>query len=187
MDADVRALPAVRFDAASRGLTTAVLVVAVGLGCSSAPTIVGTIFDDRIELAATSVPKEAWVQLVNAGSRPCSLIIVQLLDTAERFDPHRLPVRDGRVVTWTALVREPGDEAVPAAAELYAEVGGQALPLVSLPGDEDPAGRVVLDPGVQARVQLAIVGELPPGAAHVLVCDDPGEYQRGRYAVVPVG
>jgi len=180
-----RARPSPRTSISPRSLIALASAVIVA-ACATGPTVGGTVFDDRIELEVDSAPTMVWVVLRNGGSRPCSLIVVDLFDLDAARDPHRLPVRDGRVVTWTSLVPEPGDAAVPAAAELYAEVDGKPLPLSPDPTDPDPPGRVVLEPGIEARIQLAVVGDPAPGAVHVLVCDDSGDYERGRYAVLAI-
>ena len=159
---------------------------AIFAACGGAPTVAGTISDDRIELQAASAPSAVWVVLRNDGSRPCSLIVVDLFDPGADPDPQSLPVRNGRIVTWTSVVPEPGDDAVPAGGELYAEVGGSPLPLSPDPTDPDPPGRIVLEPGVEARIQFAVIGDTAPGAVHVLVCDEPADYERGRYAVLAI-
>jgi hypothetical protein len=148
-------------------------------GClGGSPTITGRILDDRIELDASAAPGNAWLSLANQGSRPCRLILLDTLDAADAgLDPRHLLVADGRLVIRTTDPRAPG---IHVSEELYAEVEGQTLPLLT--DNDRPA--LIIPPGVTARVQLALIGTPRPGAVRIPVCDDVGDYERGRYAIL---
>ena len=149
------------------------------VACAPATSSVGgRIFDDRIELDAAAAPANGWLNLANLGSRACRLMVLDTLDAADAsVDPSALQVADGHVVVRTTDSSAPG---IHAAEELYAEVGGQVLPLQDI--QVRPA--VVIEPGVTARVQLALSGTPRNGAVRILVCDNPGDYEAGRYAVL---
>jgi hypothetical protein len=165
----------------------ALIACAIGQG----PTIAGRILDDRIEVATTRIPASVWLELENAGTLPCRLMVLDTLDPADAaWDPHALPIENGQVLIDTGSPVIEGR--IHAEPDIHVEVDGQPLPVVE-PGpivvdgiEPAPAVRPgqVIAPGVTARVQLALIGEPREGAVRILVCDDPGDYERGRYAVL---
>lgn len=162
------------------------IVIAASAGCdfgSEVQAIQGRILDDRVVLDRPSGPPIVWLELDNAGSRPCRLIVATTAFEGDAvFDPRQLPVRDGRVRTTEDTTGEPTPDEIHAEAP-YAEIDGQ--PIEPDPG---PPSGVVVEPGTRIRVQLALslgFGDRPPaGAARILICDDPGDYEAGRYAVL---
>jgi hypothetical protein len=158
----------------------ALLAAFLMAACSVAsPSVDGRIYDDRIEVDDQTVPGNAWLSLTNLGSRPCRLVLLDTLDERDaNVDPRRLPVAAGRVVVRTTDPSAPG---IQVSEELYAEVDGRAVAADTSEGF--PA--VMIEPGVTARVQLALIGTPRNGAVRVLVCHDPGDYDLGRYAVIP--
>ncbi len=168
-----------------RFLAVAALVAGILLGCgdNQDDPIVGRILDDRIELERTSGPAIVWIELDNAGSRPCGLIVASTAFEGDAgFDPYRLPVRDGRVRTTLDETGEPSPDEIHSAG-LYAEIDGQ-------PVEPDPGlpGGVVVEPGTRVKIQLALsVGSRSPdGREWILICDDPGDYEAGRFGVLEI-
>lgn len=143
------------------------------VGCQApVPTIQGEIDDDRIRLARDRAPAAARVELRNVGMRACELVPV-LSSLPERA----LPVADGRVQLSLS-----GDANVAAPMEAYVELNGEP---VDRPGGElgedgwithvDPGDTVVLDVGLKG---------VPDAEERFLICNGPGDYEVGRYAVL---
>jgi hypothetical protein len=141
-------------------------------GCIGAEaTITGEIRDDSIVLVQASGPQSVWVELSNVGTQPCDLVVIRT-----ELAPDALPLEGERVIL--SVSGSPEDEAYP--MDAYVEIDGQPA------GVEDPvrAGRqAIVEPGKTARVQLALTGT-PDREERVIVCNGPGDYEVGRYAVL---
>ncbi len=134
-------------------------------------TIAGEIRDESIVLAQDSGPQSVWLELANLGAEPCDLLVIR---TELRSDA--LPTDGERVIL--SMSGAPEGEASP--MDAYVEIDGQPA------GGADPlrAGRhAVVEPGQTARVQLALTG-MPELEERVIVCNGPGDYEAGRYAVL---
>ena len=139
-------------------------LLAAGLvaGCAAPTTIRGEIHDDRITFAQPFAPPDAWAELTNRGSLPC-----ELAGALTEVAPDALPVEAGRVVFDLRGEPQSVDR-----MEAYSEVGGQAV--------EQPP---IVQPGQTVRTQLTMSGT-PERAERILLCNGPGDYERGRYAVL---
>lgn len=150
----------------------AVAALATLSACTGAEaTISGEIRDDSIVLAQDSGPQSVWLELSNIGADPCDLVVIRT-----ELSPDGLPLDGGSVIL--SVSGSPEDEAYP--MDAYVEIDGQPA------GVEDPvhAGRqAVVQPGETARVQLALTG-MPEREERVIVCNGPGDYEAGRYAVL---
>jgi hypothetical protein len=155
-----------------RWVARALTALATLSGCTGAEaTIAGEIRDDAVVLVQDSGPQSVWLELSNVGAAPCDLVVIRT-----ELDPDALPL-DGDRVTLS-ISGSPQGEAYP--MDAYVEIDGQPA------GVEDPvrAGRqAVVGPGKTARVQLALTG-MPEHEERVIVCNGPGEYEAGRYAVL---
>lgn len=112
-----------------------------------------------------------WLELSNVGAEPCDLVVIRT-----ELGPDALPLDGERVIL--SVSGSPEDGAYP--MDAYVEIDGQPA------GVEDPvrAGRqAVVEPGKTARVQLALTG-MPEREERVIVCNGPGDYEAGRYAVL---
>lgn len=156
----------------SRGRTRAALVALATLAaCGGEPTITGEIRDGSIVLAQDSGPQSVWLELSNVGAEPCDLVVIRT-----ELDPDALPLDGERV--RLSMTGTPAGEPYP--MEAYVEIDGEPA------GAEDPvrAGRqAVVAPGKTARVQLVLTG-MPEREERVIVCNAPGDYEAGRYAVL---
>ena len=152
--------------------TTALALVTLSACMDAEPTITGEIRDDSIVLAENSGPQSIWLQLSNVGAEPCDLVVIRT-----ELAPEALPVNGKRVVL--SVSGSPENDAYP--MDAYVEIDGQPA------GVEDPvrAGRqAVVEPGKTARVQLVLTAM--PEEERVIVCNGPGDYEAGRYAVLPL-
>jgi hypothetical protein len=134
-------------------------------------TITGEIRDDSIVLVQDSGPQSVWLELSNVGDEPCDLVVIRT-----ELIPEALPLDGERVML--SMSGNPEDEAYP--MDAYVEIDGQPA------GVEDPvrAGRqAVVEPGRTVRVQLVLTAM--PEEERVIVCNGPGDYEAGRYAVLP--
>lgn len=154
--------------------TVAVAVAALVTlsACTGAEaTITGEIRDDSIVLAQDSGPQSVWLELSNVGAAACDLVVIRT-----ELVPEALPVEGDKVIL--SMSGSPEGEAYPMDAAV--EIDGQNA------GVENPvrAGRqAVVEPGKTARVQLALTG-MPEREERVVVCNGPGDYEAGRYAVL---
>lgn len=140
---------------------------------TGAPTIRGEIDDVAIRLDQPSAPHAARLELTNVGDRPCDLVPM-----LSALPAGALPVSNGRVEMSLS-----GDEAAVAPMEAYIELNGK--PVVRGDGGLltelgwitriDPGDVVMLDVGLQGT---------PERADRIVVCNGPGDYEAGRYAVL---
>ena len=151
---------------------SAIAAVAALSACiGAAPTITGEIRDSSIVLAQDSGPQSVWLELSNVAAEPCDLVVIRT-----ELDPNALPLDGDRVML--SMSGTPAGEAYP--MEAYVEIGGAPVSY------DDPVrtGRqAVVEPGETARVQLALTG-MPEREERVVVCNGPGDYEAGRYAVL---
>jgi hypothetical protein len=151
---------------------SAIAAVATLSACIGAePTISGEIRETSIVLAQDTGPQSVWLELSNVGVEPCDLVVIRT-----ELDPNALPLDGERVAL--SMSGTPAGEAYP--MEAYVEIDGEPA------GADDPvrAGRqAVVEPGETARVQLALTG-MPEREERVVVCNGPGDYEAGRYAVL---
>ena len=166
-------------------VTALIAGIILGCGDNQDDPIGGRILDDRIELESTSGPAIVWIELENAGSLPCGLIAASTaFEGDSAFDPYHLPVRDGRVRTTDDESGESAPDEIDSLG-LYAEIDGRPVE----PDPRLPLG-VVVEPGTRVKIQLALSlgfnARLPDGAAWILICNDPGDYEAGRFAVLEI-
>jgi len=150
------------------------LLLWIGLtGCQAAvPTIHGEIHDTQIRLTQDRAPAAARVELTNLGAKACELVPV-----LSSLPARSLPVADGRV----QLSLSGADDAA-APMEAYVELNGEP---VDRPGGllteqgwvtrVDPGDTVLLDVGLE---------RIPDAWERFLICNGPGDYEAGRYAVL---
>ena len=135
------------------------------IGCD-APTIRGEIDDAEIRLEREQSPASIWLELANVGTQPCELVVL-----LSPLPADALPVDEGRVVTSLSGA---ADAIIP--IESYVELDG--APLV-----RDAGGAAIIRPGDRVRVQVGFKGT-PDVGVLVIVCNGPGDYEAGRYAVL---
>jgi len=138
--------------------------------------IVGEIDDDAVRLAQQSGPQSVRLELTNVGQDPCALVVV-----TTPSPPDDLPIADGRVAL--DFGSDPnGAYPMQAGVEINGERVGRGEPADD-ELEEFEAAHAVVQPGDIARVQLALIGT-PERDERVIICNDPGDYQAGRYAVL---
>ena len=151
------------------------LVSAAMIGCQmlAAPaTITGEIDDTEIRLAQDSAPAAVRLELTNVGSNPCELVPMLTV-----LPPEALPVVDGRVVMTLS-----GDDDRPAPMEAYVELNGE--PVGREGGSMTEQGWVTrVNPGDEVMLDIGLKG-IPDRSERIVVCNGPGDYESGRYAVV---
>src|SRR5262245_44916482 len=126
-------------------------------GCtwSMARSVTGEIRDDAIVLATDHAGSNVRFSLQNVGSTPCHLAVV-----LAPMPPDQLPVENGQVAvdpSGAGPVRPP--------------LGG------------DSAFYSWVRPGDRYELEIALEGA-PKVEERVVLCNEPGDYQHGRYAVL---
>lgn len=145
---------------------TAALAACVG----PEPTVAGEIRDDRIVLGQETAPQSVWLELTNVGTQPCELVVIRT-----ELPPDELPTRDGRVLHDFS-----GTGASP--MEAYVEINGEPV-IAGGEGLSVNGAHAVVAPSEIARIQLALTG-VPEREERVIVCNAPGDYEAGRYAIL---
>jgi hypothetical protein len=149
-----------------RVLPITALILLAGCGALVEEEVTGEIRDDAIDLTVDSSHHSIWLELNNAGTIPCELGVV-LTDT-----PHGMPVVDGRADLGSATDPE---------AERYPMLGYTEIDGVVVASEGDLT--VTVPPGSVARLQLGFIG-IPDRGEMVILCNGPGDYEAGRYAVL---
>ncbi len=149
-----------------RVLPITALILLAGCGALAEEEVTGEIRDDAIDLEVDTSHHSIWLELTNAGTIPCELSVV-LTDT-----PHGMPVVDGRADLGSATDPE---------AERYPMLGYTEIDGVVVASEGDLT--VTVPPGSVARMQLALIGN-PDQGERVILCNNPGDYEAGRYAVL---
>ncbi|MGI8791993.1 MAG: hypothetical protein ACR2H3_02260 [Acidimicrobiales bacterium] len=149
-----------------RVLPITALILLAGCGALVEEDVTGEIRDDAIDLEVDTSHHSIWLELTNAGTIPCELGVV-LTDA-----PHGMPVVDGRADLGSAT--DPEAERYPMLA--YTEIDGVVVP-------SEGNLTVTVPPGSVARLQLGFIG-IPDRGEMVILCNDPGDYEAGRYAVL---
>jgi hypothetical protein len=140
-----------------RGIVAILATAMLVSGClGAATTMKGEIDDDKIILASDHAGSAIRLQLHNAGTDPCEFTAV-----VTTLAPDALPVKDGQVVIDSS--------GAPNAVEML--MGG-------------PAGSLKrVMPGENYDIELALEGA-PRTGERIMLCNGPGDYARGRYAVL---
>jgi hypothetical protein len=126
-------------------------------GClgSTTKVVSGEIKDDGISLATNHAGPSVRFSLTNAGSVPCHLaVVIAPVPTA-------LPVVNGQVAV----------DASGAANGVRPPLGG------------DSAFFAWVQPGERYELEVALEGA-PRSGERVILCNEPGDYEHGRYAVL---
>jgi len=145
-----------------------VTIALVGCGGGNEETVAGEITDDAISLSADSAGPTVWIELRNAGDTPCDLLAVM------SEAPDELPMSEGRVA-----FPQSGAGVHRYVEEMYVEVDGEAAGSAGTPGEA-----VTIEPTETGRLQIAFKG-VPEREERVILCNGEGDYERGRYAVLP--
>lgn len=149
-----------------RVLPITALILLAGCGALVEEDVTGEIRDDAIDLSVDSAHHSIWLELTNAGTTPCEVSAV-LTDS-----PDEMPVVGGRADLGSAT--DPEAERYPMLG--YIEVDG-------VPAAHEGDLAVTVPPGSVARMQLAFTG-IPDRGERVILCNGPGDYEAGRYAVL---
>lgn len=144
----------------------AALILLAGCGAFAEEELTGEIRDDAIGLKVATAHHSVWLELTNAGTIPCELTAVLT------GHPHEMPVANGRADLGSATDPE---------AERYPMLGYTEVDGVQAAAEGDLA--VTVPPGSVARMQLGFKG-IPDHGERVILCNGPGDYEAGRYAVL---
>ena len=136
-----------------------VLLPVIGAaGCAAPRTEVHvTINDDSVILDPPEGSEDVLLTIANRGTRPCPLVVFITDDVNGPVDLAQLPVADGKVDF------DSGDFHEIEAAE-GVEQGGPPL-----------------QPGEERTLTLGFMGT--PTVTRIVMCNDTGDYEAGRYAV----
>jgi hypothetical protein len=149
-----------------RVLPITALILLAGCGAVAEEEVIGEIRDDAIALEVDTAHHSVWLELTNAGTTPCEISVV-LTDT-----PHDMPVVDRRADLGSATDPE---------AERYPMLGYTEVDGVQAAGEGDLS--VTVPPGSVARMQFGST-DIPDNGERVILCNGPGDYEAGRYAVL---
>lgn len=135
------------------------LLSAVGAGACAAPRteVHVTINDESVIVEPPGGSEEVLLTIENRGTRPCPLVVFITDDVNGPVDPARLPVADGKVDFDSTDFHE-----IEAAEGV--EQGGPPI-----------------QPGERHSLVLGYMGT--PTVTRIVMCNDAGDYEAGRYAV----
>jgi hypothetical protein len=139
---------------AAISLPAAILLVAGCIGAVTT-TIKGDIRDDGITLATDHAGSSVRLSLQNVGRAPCDLAVV-----IAPMPANALPVENGQV-----SIDESG-----APGSVRLALGG-------------PVGYLRVQPGEQLEYEVALEGS-PRNGERIVLCNAPGDYERGRFALL---